>query len=186
MPRLLAAVRAISPPALILFARYTPADTESVVYSVDVARFVATASCSASLRRRRPAYWFRYRRRHDARERDDRDASRTDRAADSRRHASENIPIEPVPLSADLRLATAAALGIDHIPVARGSGCAIQTAERVASRIAGIRRRRGHRGGTADAAYRRPSCSSAPDGVWLQSERLAARPRASGQRGRAT
>jgi ABC-type uncharacterized transport system substrate-binding protein len=44
VPRLLATVRAISQPALILYARYTPADTETVVCSVEVARLVAEAS----------------------------------------------------------------------------------------------------------------------------------------------
>ena len=44
LPRLLATVRAISPPALILYARYAPADTDAVVYPDEVARFVASAS----------------------------------------------------------------------------------------------------------------------------------------------
>jgi signal transduction histidine kinase len=44
LPGLLAAVTAISPPALILYSRYVPADSEVVVYSDEVARFVAGAS----------------------------------------------------------------------------------------------------------------------------------------------
>ena len=44
LPGLLAAVTAISPPALILYTRYTPADSEVVVYADEVARFVAGAS----------------------------------------------------------------------------------------------------------------------------------------------
>ncbi len=44
LPGLLATIRAISPPALILYARYAPADTEAVVYPDEVARFVASAA----------------------------------------------------------------------------------------------------------------------------------------------
>ncbi len=42
--RLLATVRAISPPALILYARYAPADSEAVVYADEVGRLVGRAS----------------------------------------------------------------------------------------------------------------------------------------------
>jgi signal transduction histidine kinase len=44
LPGLLAAVTAISPPALILYSRYVPADSEVVVYSDEVARFMVGAS----------------------------------------------------------------------------------------------------------------------------------------------
>ena len=44
MPRLLATVKAISPPALILYARYTPADSGALVYPVEIAGAVARAS----------------------------------------------------------------------------------------------------------------------------------------------
>jgi signal transduction histidine kinase len=41
---LLAAVKAISPPGLILYARYTPADSEAVIYSDEVVRDMARVS----------------------------------------------------------------------------------------------------------------------------------------------
>ena len=44
LPRLLDTVRAIPPPALILYARYSSADSDAVVYPVEIARFVAEAS----------------------------------------------------------------------------------------------------------------------------------------------
>ena len=44
LPRLLATVRAISPPALILYSRYAPTDTEAIIYPVEVAGAVAGAS----------------------------------------------------------------------------------------------------------------------------------------------
>ncbi len=44
LPRLLATVRAISPPALILYARFMPADTRAVIYPVEVAGAVARAA----------------------------------------------------------------------------------------------------------------------------------------------
>jgi len=44
LSRLLAAVRAISPPGLIFYARYTPADSEAVIYSDEVVREMARIS----------------------------------------------------------------------------------------------------------------------------------------------
>ena len=44
LPRLLATVSAIAPPALILYARFTPADAGALVYPVEVAGAVAGAS----------------------------------------------------------------------------------------------------------------------------------------------
>ena len=44
LSRLLAAVKAISPPGLILYARYAPEDTEAIVYSDEVVRELAQTS----------------------------------------------------------------------------------------------------------------------------------------------